>query len=410
MIKKILFLTLIIIVFNLCFCLAANPKVQLNGTYIDFTDENGNKVEAQLVNNRTMVPLRKIFQLLGCEIEWDQETKTVTAHSTNKTIKLTIGEEKAYIIENNNSKEITLDSAPVIIENRTLVPLRFISESLGRDVGWDQKNQTAVIIDYNGLSNVLLEKSSNLYKMFELKPGQTQQISITKKYSDLANSSRNYTDVMTIRAKTIDDNTMEGNIIFTGNSDLAKEIINEEWNDISFTMTNNGKEARVTTPNYAFSRMLGGEKNKEFPIEGKKLRLVFTNNFGEYFKELFKIDTTSINVNTYSNMKNDLNKLFGNFMANGKKKISTAMFSYSNLDLKDFYDITNKNSALNVLLLVNKAIFSYSLDVNDLLSDFPDATYEFIDDSTNNSSRIIVNLKNEYKEAYEIQVEIKNNI
>ena len=38
---------------------------------IDFTDSNGNKVNAQIINSRTMVPLRKIFEVLGCEINWD---------------------------------------------------------------------------------------------------------------------------------------------------------------------------------------------------------------------------------------------------------------------------------------------------------------------------------------------------
>ena len=151
--------------FSICF--AANPKVQIDGKMIDFTDENGNKVEAQLINNRTMVPLRKIFEELGCTIEWNQGTKTVRATKEQQTIKLTIGDKRAYATDyfGRNETEIIIDSEPVIVDNRTLVPLRFIGESLGCDVGWDQANQTAIIISYNKIGKMIGSKSRNLYKL-----------------------------------------------------------------------------------------------------------------------------------------------------------------------------------------------------------------------------------------------------
>ena len=66
------------------FCYARNPSVQLNGEVIDFKDENGNIVNPQIINDRTMVPLRKIFELLGCNIEWNGSTKTVIATKGEK--------------------------------------------------------------------------------------------------------------------------------------------------------------------------------------------------------------------------------------------------------------------------------------------------------------------------------------
>ena len=108
---------------------ATNAEVQINGEIIDFTDENGNKVNAQIVNSRTMVPLRKIFEVLGCEIEWDGETKTVVATKENKEIILQIDNLEAVVTEDGNEKKIRLDTAPIIIENRTMVPLRFIAKN-----------------------------------------------------------------------------------------------------------------------------------------------------------------------------------------------------------------------------------------------------------------------------------------
>ena len=63
-IKKTLIMVMmivIILVMNTT-TFASNVYVQLNGEIIDFTDSNGNRVDAQIVNNRTMVPLRKIFE------------------------------------------------------------------------------------------------------------------------------------------------------------------------------------------------------------------------------------------------------------------------------------------------------------------------------------------------------------
>ena len=62
--KKLVLITTIFCILIASVSLAADVKVQINGQIIDFTDSNGNKVEAQTINSRTMVPLRKIFEIL----------------------------------------------------------------------------------------------------------------------------------------------------------------------------------------------------------------------------------------------------------------------------------------------------------------------------------------------------------
>ena len=62
--KKLVLITTIFCILITSVSLAADVKVQINGQIIDFTDSNGNKVEAQTINSRTMVPLRKIFEIL----------------------------------------------------------------------------------------------------------------------------------------------------------------------------------------------------------------------------------------------------------------------------------------------------------------------------------------------------------
>lgn len=98
-------------------------------------------VPAQTIDNRTMVPLRAIFEALGAEIEWNGETRTVTSVKDDTTVSLTVGEN--VITVNGGAKE--LDVSAQIKDNRTLVPVRAISEAFGCDVAWDGETRTVTI-------------------------------------------------------------------------------------------------------------------------------------------------------------------------------------------------------------------------------------------------------------------------
>ena len=106
-----------------------------------------------LIGGRTMVPLRAIFEALDVTISWDQPTQTVTAFNEAYLVKCTIGNNDMYV---NNVKK-TMDIAPMIIENRTLVPARFIAEAFACDVEWDSSSLTVNIrsksIDYSTLES-----------------------------------------------------------------------------------------------------------------------------------------------------------------------------------------------------------------------------------------------------------------
>lgn len=95
-----------------------------------------------IVNDRTLVPLRGIFEALGANVAWDDASSTVTASKGNTTIKLTIGEKKAYV----NGAEKVLDQESILVNSRTMVPVRFVSEALGCTVNWEEKTQTIIIL------------------------------------------------------------------------------------------------------------------------------------------------------------------------------------------------------------------------------------------------------------------------
>ena len=86
-------------------------------------------------NGRVLVPLRKIFDSLQAQIKWDQDSKTVTATKNNKTVVLTVGKQNALI----DGKVYSLDVPACIKDGRIMVPLRFVSSSLGANVKWRSK-------------------------------------------------------------------------------------------------------------------------------------------------------------------------------------------------------------------------------------------------------------------------------
>lgn len=96
-----------------------------------------------IVEGRTLVPMRDIFEALGLIVSWDGETKTVTGIKGVTDIQLTIGKTKMLV----NGRDVPLDVPAQIIDGSTMVPLRAISNSVGCKVTWDQNTRTINITD-----------------------------------------------------------------------------------------------------------------------------------------------------------------------------------------------------------------------------------------------------------------------
>lgn len=98
-------------------------------------------VQPIILNDRVMVPLRAIFEELNVEVQWDQVNRIVTGIKGDVKIELAIDQYIAKL----NGKLINLDTPATIINGRTLVPIRFIAESLGGCVSWDGFSHTVII-------------------------------------------------------------------------------------------------------------------------------------------------------------------------------------------------------------------------------------------------------------------------
>lgn len=410
--KKFLFIVMSVMIFSLSAQVyAANVNVQLNGTNIDFTDANGEKVEAQIINSRTMVPMRKIFELLNANVEWEASTRTVSATKGDISIKLQIDNEIAEITRNGKTEKTTLDSKPVIVNNRTLVPLRFISESLGKQVGWDSANSTAIIIDYDYFLNRLKEKSPLLYELITSSPN-TMNVSVLKTYTDLNTSASNTSKVIANVSK-ISPNTRNIQLNFSGTSELFKEIVSEGWGNVDLSVTYHEKDVDYSTTNNVLSKTLTNspETYEELNLSGSA-----NDSFGDMMRKVMGVSDSSLNIGTFSNLKSDYDKLLNLFtFTNGAdtSSIRSGAISYSNsklnyIDYTDFDNIIFDNEFIKTYNVVNKLIFNYDVKLDEMLYDYSNISFSL---SLSKQDGAIVasgraELKNDYNERVVYSVEL----
>lgn len=142
--KRILTLTMVAVLllgmFSFDVSAQENVSVYIEGKKIEFD------VQPQIISGRTMVPMRKIFEQLGATVEWEQGTQTITGKKEDTTIIMKIDNSILSINDDNS----TLDVAPIIIDGRTLVPVRAIAESFGIDVLWYGDIKTVAIYSDKG--------------------------------------------------------------------------------------------------------------------------------------------------------------------------------------------------------------------------------------------------------------------
>lgn len=126
--------------------------VMVNGEYIKFPDAT-----PEATDGRTMVPVRALVEALGGEVVYGDQEGLVRLYIDEYTILLTIGSTTAEMMPRGTeagkeNKSIEMDCAPYVKGGRTYVPVRFIAEALGYDVGWDAYYETAILLDQEALA------------------------------------------------------------------------------------------------------------------------------------------------------------------------------------------------------------------------------------------------------------------
>lgn len=118
---------------NISFIIGEN-KVSINNTDIEVT-------APYIVDDTTLVPLRVISEGLGAKVDWDEENSTVTVQDGENLITLQIGSMTADV----NGTTYTLLAASELRDNTAMVPIRFISETLNANVGWEQETMRVTV-------------------------------------------------------------------------------------------------------------------------------------------------------------------------------------------------------------------------------------------------------------------------
>lgn len=128
----------VIFLFMCLFPIAAQagavPSIVLDGVILD----QRSSAPAENVGNAVMVPIRIVSENLGYQVRWEKETKSVLVQKGSRSIAMTAGKDTATV----NGSPVELDSPPLVKQGTTLVPLRFVGEGMGLEVGWDNGTKT----------------------------------------------------------------------------------------------------------------------------------------------------------------------------------------------------------------------------------------------------------------------------
>ena len=137
--KRTVCILLIVSIISICTNISAHMevKVTLDGNEISFPDAKPFIDE----RDRVLVPIRFVSEALGAFVDWENETRTAVIKQDNDVIRYTVYQPMAYL----NGEMMVMDTYGILKDERTLVPIRFISELLGCKVEWDEKTATVVI-------------------------------------------------------------------------------------------------------------------------------------------------------------------------------------------------------------------------------------------------------------------------
>ncbi|MBO5734453.1 MAG: leucine-rich repeat protein [Clostridia bacterium] len=115
--------------------------VRVDGEYVNFDQPPA------IVNDRTLVPVRAIFESMGIEVSWNASSRTVTATRGNTSISLAIDSNIINKTVYGVASTVEIDVPAQIIGDRTMVPARAVAQSFGASVNWDGETRTVIIQD-----------------------------------------------------------------------------------------------------------------------------------------------------------------------------------------------------------------------------------------------------------------------
>lgn len=151
--KFFIAITLVFTMFSSVNVFAIDPVyVKLNGVPIVYED-----AQPQIMNQRAMVPFRKTAETLGATVEWNKQTETATFKKGNRVVVHTMRSKIITV----NGNALTFDTPSAVVQNRTMMPVRMLSEALGNVVTWDNSTRTVnIVADEPLVMSIIPDKTS----------------------------------------------------------------------------------------------------------------------------------------------------------------------------------------------------------------------------------------------------------
>lgn len=231
------------------------------------------------INDTLMVPMRQFFESLDANVNWIHDSREILAYRGNMFIKLQIENGSAY----KNGKEISLNAAPIIKENRTLVPLRFIANTFDMKIKKDENN---IYIQNNYRDNIYTFLGKTFYKKYYLKD---EEIEFSLPYNWNKKTEYDYTyslyDVQKYKLNISVSRLDEGQSLNTYINNIKKQLLEHYGKKITISKTN-----ELTKNNIDYKVLYLYEDENEIESESNTLDLKFANNilyFFEYNKKVF---------------------------------------------------------------------------------------------------------------------------
>ena len=138
-------------------------SIELDGKKVAFTSESGKPFVD--VNGRTQVPLRVVMEQYGCDVKWDSMSSTAIITKGSTTVTVPIG--KGYITV--NGKNVPMDTAALVQDGHTYLPIRAVLEAFGANVKWDNGKVSVTSASAGGFDNIYVDDDGDL--IFELANG-----------------------------------------------------------------------------------------------------------------------------------------------------------------------------------------------------------------------------------------------
>jgi len=338
---------------------------------------NGKKLQNSVMppiifDDYTVVPAREVFEEVGSKVSWNKDTYEVTVDYNDKKVVIKIGSKNATV----NGVSKTMSIPAKIINNKTMIPLRFVSESVGLDVGWDSKTRVASINGGNSNSQKVTENIINFSNIISVTvpndySGEKFVINSDKVISDMKptllteNGRRLVVDIYDAKIKTssndisvsnfavskvrMGQNDSVGRVVFDLNGEYKYKVnLSSDKKSIAVDFENDGTIVNNTINNNTVNN-LENHNNSLNNNENNKNDELSNNNENNKNDELLSNTNSNTVVNPPANSGDSSNIINSSYEGMYYDNYSTSLVIKKNgtqVDLKNVQHIDNYNDGV----------------------------------------------------------------